>query len=53
MAENQVDSAIDQFANKIPGGSQHAQEAKDAASGILGNLEKEAENRLGGNQGNQ
>src|SRR5579884_2945526 len=43
MAGQQVDRAIDQFAGKIPGGQQYAQQAKDAASGILGNLESEAE----------
>ncbi len=48
MAEQQVDQAIDQFAQKIPGGQQYAQKAKDAASGILDNLEKEGENRVGG-----
>ncbi|GAC1399867.1 MAG: hypothetical protein NVSMB49_10910 [Ktedonobacteraceae bacterium] len=47
MAQNQVDSAIDQFGNKIPGGSQYTQQAKDAAHGVLDNLEKEGENRLG------
>jgi hypothetical protein len=60
MAEQQVDQAIDQFAGKIPGGQQYAQQAKEAASGILGNLESEAEQHMGnlgglfgGNQGNQ
>ena len=43
--------AIDQFANKIPGGQQHAGQAKDVASGILGNLENQAEQRLGGSAG--
>jgi len=43
MAEQQINQAIDQFANKIPGGQQYSQQAKDAASGILGNLENEAE----------
>jgi len=58
MAGQQVDQAIDQFANKIPGGQQHAQQAKHAAGGILDNLEGEAEKRMGdlgdpfgGNQG--
>jgi len=57
VADQQVNQAIDQFANKIPGGTQNAQQAKDAASGILGNLENEGEKRFGGtfggNQGNQ
>ncbi len=47
VAQNQVDQAIDQFGNKIPGGSQYTQQAKDAAHGVLDNLEKEGENRLG------
>ncbi|GAC1453764.1 MAG: hypothetical protein PVSMB2_01320 [Ktedonobacteraceae bacterium] len=46
-AQNQVDQAIDQFGNKIPGGTQYTQQAKDAAHGVLDNLEKEGENRLG------
>ncbi len=47
-AENQIDQAIDQFGNKIPGGSQYTQQAKDAAGGILDNLEQEGEKRAGG-----
>ncbi len=46
-AQQQVDSAIDQFANKIPGGQQYSQQAKDAAGGALENLEQQAENRFG------
>ena len=46
-AQNQVDQAIDQFGNKIPGGSQYTQQAKDAAHGILDNLEQEGEKRMG------
>nr|MDQ2888852.1 hypothetical protein [Chloroflexota bacterium] len=61
MANQQVDQAIDQFAQKIPGGQQYSQQAKDAAGGVLDNLEQEGEKRLGnlgglfggGNQGNQ
>jgi len=60
QAKQQIDQAIDQFANKIPGGQQYSQQAKDAAAGALDNLEGEAEKRLGGlggmfggdNQGN-
>ncbi len=55
-AKQQIDQAIDQFANKIPGGQQYSHQAKDAAAGALDNLEGEAEKRLGGlgggNQGN-
>ncbi len=56
MAENQVDQAVDEFGNKIPGGKQYAQQGKDAADNALGNLEQEGEQRpggmFGGNQGN-
>lgn len=47
MAEQQLDQVIDQFAQKIPGGTAHAQQAKDAAAGLLDNLEKEAEQHMG------
>jgi hypothetical protein len=51
IAEQQIDSAIDQLAQKVPGGTQYTQQAKDAASGVLdkleGQLEQEAEKRLG------
>ncbi len=61
MAENQIDQAIDQYANKIPGGSGLTPQAKEAAHNILDGLEKDGENRLGGlggglfggNKGNQ
>ena len=51
MAEQQVDQAIDMFANKIPGGQQFSQQAKDAADGVLDNLENELEKRLGNSGG--
>jgi hypothetical protein len=51
IAEQQVDAAIDQLAQKVPGGTQYTQQAKDAASSVLdkleGELEQEAEKRLG------
>ncbi|MGH2484683.1 MAG: hypothetical protein ACRDHE_01595 [Ktedonobacterales bacterium] len=47
QAEDQINSAIDQFAGKVPGGDKVAQQAKDAAAGGLDNIEKEAENKLG------
>ncbi|MBV8822012.1 MAG: hypothetical protein JO123_04415, partial [Ktedonobacteraceae bacterium] len=47
MAEQQIDQAIDQFGNKIPGGSQYTQQAKEAASGILDNLENQVEKKAG------
>ena len=60
MAENQINQAIDQYGNKIPGGSQFTQQAKNAADGALNNLEQDAEKRMGnlgglfgGNQNNQ
>ena len=46
-AQGQVDNAIDQFANRIPGGGQYAQQAKDAANQGIDNMEQEAENRMG------
>ena len=48
QAQQQVDATIDQFASKIPGGQNFSQQAKDQANNALGNLESEAENRLGG-----
>src|SRR5579872_7210392 len=47
QAQNQVDSAIDQFANRVPGGQQVSQQAKDQAGNALDDIEKEAENRMG------
>src|SRR6266700_881637 len=43
MAENQVDQGIDNLANRIPGGEGYSQQAKDAAGGVLDNLENQAE----------
>src|ERR1700730_921491 len=51
VADQQINQAIDQFANKIPGGPQPAGQGKDVGSGILGNLENQAEQRLGGGAG--
>lgn len=54
-AEQKIDETIDQFAQKVPGGTQFSQQAKDAMSGVLDNLEKEAEQQGGnilGNLGN-
>ena len=48
QAEQQADQAIDQYASKIPGGEQLAQQAKDTVNRELGNLEDEAKKRLGG-----
>ena len=55
QAEQKIDETIDQFAQKVPGGTQYSQQAKDAMSGVLDNLEKEAEQQGGnilGNLGN-
>lgn len=46
-AEQQIDQAIDQFAQKIPGGAGYTQQAKDAAAGILDSLEQQAEQHMG------
>jgi hypothetical protein len=48
QAQQQADQAIDQYASKIPGGEQLAQQAKDTVNQELGNLEDEAKKRLGG-----
>jgi len=46
-AQQQVNSGIDQFAKKIPGGDQYSQQAKDTADNALENMEQQAENRFG------
>ncbi|MBA2394381.1 MAG: hypothetical protein H0V70_16760 [Ktedonobacteraceae bacterium] len=46
-ADNQINQAIDQFGNKIPGGSQYTDQAKKAASEALDNLQQEGEKRMG------
>ena len=48
QAQQQVDQGIDQLAQKVPGGEQFSQQAKDASAGVLSNVEGEAEQRLGG-----
>jgi hypothetical protein len=54
MAGDQVNQGIDNIANKVPGGERYSQQAKDAASGAMDNLENEAEKRgrdmFGGDQ---
>jgi len=55
QAEQKIDATIDQFAQKIPGGTQFSQQAKDAAGHALDELEKQAEAQAGnllGNAGN-
>ena len=56
MAEQRIDATIDQYAQKIPGGTQVSQQAKDAAGNVLDGLEKQAEAQAGnllGNVGNE
>ena len=48
MAEQRIDEAIDQYVKKIPGAEKFAAQAKKASSGILENIEKQAEGRFGG-----
>ncbi len=48
QAEQKIDETIDQLAQKIPGGTNFSQQAKDAMSGVLDNLEQQAEQQ-GGN----
>jgi len=55
QAEQKINETIDQLAQKIPGGTQFSQQAKDAAAGALDTLEKQAEAQAGnvlGNAGN-
>ena len=52
QAEQKIDETIDQFAQKVPGGTQFSQQAKDAMSGVLDNLEKQAEEQGGNILGN-
>lgn len=46
FAENQIDQAIDQYANKIPGGEGYTQPVKNVAHGLLDDLEQAAQQRL-------
>ncbi len=52
QAEQKIDETIDQFAQKIPGGTQFSGQAKEAMSGVLDNLEKQAEEQGGNILGN-
>ncbi len=52
QAEQKIDETIDQFAQKVPGGTQFSQQAKDAMAGALDNLEKQAEEQGGNILGN-
>lgn len=47
QAQQQVNNAIDQLAQKIPGGDRIAKQAKDAASGILDSLEQQGGKLIG------
>ena len=44
--ESQIHQAIDQYANRLPGGSLVAGSAKQAASHILDNLERQADSQI-------
>jgi type II secretory pathway component PulF len=46
VAEQKIDAAIDQFAQKIPGGQNYSQQAKDAAGNVLENLEQQLEQQV-------
>lgn len=46
QAQQQINSAIDMFASKLPGGAVLSQPAKNAASGILDNLEQTATGKI-------
>ena len=46
VAEQKVDEAIDQLAQKIPGGENYTQQAKAAADGVLQNLEQQLEQQI-------
>lgn len=50
--ENQIYQAIDHYGSQVPGGEHFTPEAKNAASGILDNLQRQLEaqaaNRMGG-----
>jgi hypothetical protein len=66
QVENQMHQAIDQYANRLPGGSLAAGVAKQAVSDVLDNLERQADSAIdqrlenipgvggmfGGNRGN-
>ena len=45
QAQTQVDNAIDQFAQKVPGGEAVSGTAKNAVHGVLDNLEQQAQNK--------
>ena len=47
QAQQKVDTTIDQFAGKVPGGDQVSQQAKDAASKGLDQLEQQGESQIG------
>lgn len=44
--ESQMHQAIDQYASRLPGGSLVAGSAKQAVSGILDNLERQADSQI-------
>lgn len=52
QVESQMHQAIDQYAGRLPGGSLAAGVAKQAVSGILDNLERQADNAVDQRLGN-
>ena len=52
QVENQMHQAIDQYANRLPGGSLVAGAAKQAVSSALDNLERQADSAIDQRLGN-
>jgi hypothetical protein len=52
QVESQIHQAIDQYASRLPGGSMVAGTAKQAVSGVLDNLERQADNAIDQRLGN-
>jgi hypothetical protein len=49
--QSQINSAIEHFAGQIPGGSQHADFAKQAVSGVLDELQRRLESQAASSMG--
>jgi|GEM_PF-2538528 hypothetical protein len=47
QAQDAINNEIDQFANKVPGGEQAAQQAKDAAGSGLDQIAQQAQSHEG------
>ncbi len=48
MAQDQVNQAIDELAQKVPGGDKAAEQAKQKADEAVEGLEEEVKKRFGG-----